>query len=167
MSPGRAESNAILREWCAGITGTVLSIGSSSDDDGAGVRYRDYFTKADRYLTSEPTPGACDLVLDVRCMPSMASGFTDAIFCSGVLEHVDDCHAAVRECWRILKAGGLFLVGVPFAQPIHRAPQDFWRFTEHGVRFLLRAFQIEDLRAIGDDPKAPSAYWVRARKAAI
>lgn len=165
MSPGRAQSNAILCEWCKDITGTVLSIGSSSDQDGEGGRYRDYFKAAAHYLTSEPTPSACDLVLDVRAMDA-ADASVDAIFCSGVLEHVDDCHAAVRECFRVLRPGGTFLVGVPFAQPIHRAPQDFWRFTEHGVRFLLRAFAIEDLRVIGLDPLSPSAYWVRARKAA-
>ncbi len=166
MSPGRAQSNAILRDWCSRITGTVLSIGSSSDADGGGSSYRDYFPAADRYLTSEPTAGRCDLVLDVRAMPSMADESVDAILCSGVLEHVDDCHAAVRECWRVLKPGGAFLVGVPFAQPLHRTPQDFWRFTEYGVRFLLRAFAIEDVRAIGDDVKAPSAYWALARRAA-
>jgi SAM-dependent methyltransferase len=167
VSPGRAQSNAILRAWCAHITGRVLSIGSSSDQDGDGHRYREYFVRADRYDTSEPTPGQkCDLVLDARSMPSMADASVDAVLCNGVLEHVDDCHAAVRECWRILKAGGTFLLGVPFAQPLHRAPQDFWRFTEHGVRYLLRAFVIEDLVPIGDDPKAPSAYLVRARKVA-
>ena len=165
MSPGRAQSNAILREWCPRITGTVLSLGSSSDQDGAGVRYREYFSRADRYLTSEPIEG-CDLVLDARSMPSMEDESVDAVFCSGVLEHIDDCHSAVRECWRILKTGGAFLVGVPFAQPLHRIPQDFWRFTEFGLRFLLRAFAIEDLRAIGDDPNAPSAYWALARKVA-
>jgi ubiquinone/menaquinone biosynthesis C-methylase UbiE len=86
------------------------------------------------------------------------------VLCSGVLEHVDDCHRAVAECYRVLKPSGLFLVGVPFHQPIHRAPQDFWRFTEFGLRWLLRAFSIEDLRAIGP-PLTPSAYWVKARKA--
>lgn len=166
MSPGRAQSNAILRQWCRGITGTVLSLGSSSDQDGAGASYRDYFGKADRYVTSEPEVGRCDLVLDARSMPSMADESVDAVFCNGVLEHIDDCCAAVRECWRILKAGGVFLVGVPFAQPLHRAPQDFWRFTEHGIRYLLRAFAIDEIRAIGEDVKAPSAYLVRARKVA-
>lgn len=165
MSPGRAQSNAILREWCRNITGTVLSIGSSSDQDGAGASYRDYFTSADYYYTSEPTAGRGDLVLDVRSMPSLVDASVDAVFCNGVLEHVDDCHAAVGECWRILKLGGTFIVGVPFAQPVHRAPQDFWRFTEFGLRYLLRAFYIQDLRAIGDDPKGPSAYLARARKA--
>ncbi len=164
MSPGRAESNAILRSWCAPILGTVLSIGSSSDDDGTGTSYREYFRSADCYLTSEPA-GNCDLRLDVRAMPSIADDSIDAIFCSGVLEHVDDCHAAVRECWRVLGYGCIFLVGVPFAQPLHRVPHDFWRFTEHGVRYLLRAFAIDELRAIGPDPISPTAYWVRARKA--
>lgn len=163
MSPGRAESNALLRDWCRDITGAVLSVGSSSDDDGTGTKYREYFTRADRYYTSEPTMHPdCDLLLDVRNMRVVPDASIDAVFCSGVLEHVDDCHVAVSECLRILKAGGIFLVGVPFAQPIHRAPQDFWRFTEYGVRFLLRAFAIDDLRAIGD---GPTAYWVRARKA--
>lgn len=164
MSPGRAQSNAVLRTWCPQITGTVLSIGSATDQDGAGQRYRDYFTAAERYLTSEPQPG-CDLVLDARRMPSVPDGSIDAVFCSGVFEHIDDVHAAVQECWRILKVGGTLLAGVPFAQPVHRAPQDFWRFTEYGVRFLLRAFAIEEIQAIGE-PKAPSAYWVRARKGA-
>lgn len=163
MSPGRAESNAILRDWCSQIRGIVLSVGSSSDNDGNGVRYRDYFTKADAYITSDIGPG-CELDLDVRNMDVLKDQTFDAVFCSGVLEHVDEVHAAVAECWRVLKAGGVFLVGVPFAQPLHRAPNDFWRFTEYGVRYLLRAFSIQELRAIGKDPKAPSAYWVLAVK---
>lgn len=164
MSPGRKESNAILRAWCSQITGDVLSIGSSTDQDGAGGRYRDYFTNATRYRTSEPKPrDGCDLVLDVRCMPQIDGASIDAVFCSGVLEHVDDVWAAVGECYRVLKRGGSFLVGVPFYQPVHRAPQDFWRFTEYGIRYLLKAFAIRNLRTIGD-AKQPSAYWVWAVK---
>lgn len=163
MSPGRAESNAILREWCSQITGVVLSVGSSKDSDGNGSTYRQYFTQATQYLTSEPQPG-CDLQLDVRSMPSVQDGTFDAVFCSGVLEHVDDVHAAVAECWRVLKKGGTFLVGVPFAQPLHREPEDFWRFTGHGLVYLLSAFTIQHVKPIGSDPKAPTAYWVRAVK---
>lgn len=165
MSPGRAQSNALLRTWCAEVTGSVLSLGSSSDSDGAGGRYRDYFPKADRYVTSEPEADSrCDLILDARQMPEIRDATVDAIFCSGVLEHIDDCHAAVSECRRVLRPGGLFLVGVPFAQPLHRMPQDFWRFTESGVRVLLRRFTIEEIVPIGEDPKAPTAYWARAKK---
>lgn len=164
MSPARQESNAILKNWGATITGDVLSLGSSTDSDGDGQTYRSYFPNATRYRTSEPEPYlGCDLVLDARHMPEISTASIDCIFCSGVLEHVDDVRAAVGECRRVLKTGGSFLVGVPFDQPVHRAPQDFWRFTEYGVRYLLKAFQIRDLRTIGN-PKHPSAYWVWAVK---
>lgn len=165
MSRARTLSDAVLARWAPAITGDVLSVGAAADRDGAGRRYRDYFRAARSYTTSEVAPTAgCDLVLDVRAMPSVPDGSYDAVFCGGVLEHVDDCHAAVRECARILRPGGIFLVGVPFAQRLHRAPQDFWRFTRHGVEYLLRAFDIEAIEAIGPDPRFPWTYWVRARK---
>jgi len=159
----RQTSNALLAGWCQAITGDVLSIGSGQDADKQGRKYRDYFTWAASYATSEIVPG-CDLRLDVRRMPEVPSASYDAVFCSGVLVHVDDIGAAVAECHRVLRPGGWFLVGVPFNQPIHRAPLDFWRFTEYGLRWLLRAFRVDDVQAIGSDPKSPASYWVRARK---
>ena len=158
----RKASNVLLREWCAAVTGDVLSVGSSQDGDKEGRSYRDYFTNAVSYRTSDVAPGA-DAVIDVRAT-GLPDACYDAVFCCGVLEHVDDCHAAVRELFRILKPGGWLLVGVPFMQGIHRAPMDFWRFTEFGLRWLLKAFQEIDVRAIGD-VKAPLCYWARARKA--
>lgn len=164
-SQARRRSDEVLRAWCPGLTGDVLSIGSQTDRDGVGAAYRGYFKAARSYTTSEITPRPdCDLVLDVRSMPAIADGSYDVVFCSGVLEHVDDCHAAVRECYRILRPGGVFLVGVPFAQRIHCAPGDFWRFTVYGLRYLLRAFVLEAVEAIGEDPKFPWTYWARARK---
>lgn len=163
LSLERVESNRILRQWCAGVTGDVLSIGSGGDIDKEGALYRSYFSSASTYVTSDVVDG-CGLVLDARSMPEVADQSFDAVFCSGVLEHVDDCHAAVAECWRVLKSGGLFLVGVPFKQATHRAPQDFWRFTEFGLRWLLRAFTVEALKPIGA-ADFPSAYWAKARKA--
>jgi len=159
----RRASNALLEDWCAGVTGRVLSIGSGGDTDKQGRRYREYFPHASSYVTSDTVPG-CDRVLDVRRMDIHDASF-DALFVSGVLEHVDDIAAAVSECHRVLTPGGVLLVGVPFSQPIHRAPLDFWRFTEYGLRWLLRYFQVEDVRAIGPFPKSPAAYWAKARKA--
>jgi SAM-dependent methyltransferase len=165
MSPARKASNALLRVWCAEIRGAVLSVGSGTDADGNGAKYRDYFRLASSYTTSEPVPTPlCDRVLDVRAMPEIADGSFNAVFCSGVLEHVDEPWAAVAECYRILTAGGVFLVGVPFQQPLHRVPADFWRFTEYGTRHLLRAFRVDEVRAIGD-PKFPTTYWAKAVKA--
>lgn len=167
-SQARIESNRWLRTQAAGITGRVLSIGSGDDRDGEGGRYRHYFTRCRAYTTSEPvpTPG-CDLVLDVRHMPAIADAAFDCIFCSGVLEHVDDPFAAMAEMTRILRPGGVLLLGLPFRQAIHLAPTDYWRFTEHGVRVLLEryGYVVEELVAIDATvPDFPATYWARARR---
>ena len=159
ISPERIESNAILRAWCAGVTGDVLSIGSAGDIDKEGKTYREYFRNATSYTTSDIEPGA-EIRLDIR-QTGLPDACYDAVFCSGVLEHVDDCHLAVSEIHRILRPNGLLLVGVPFMQPLHRAPEDYWRFTEFGLRWLLRAFDVLDVVPLGT---LPYGYWCRARR---
>lgn len=88
----------------------------------------------------------------------------DAVFCSGVLEHVCNPFTAVDECRRVLTAGGTLLLGVPFAQPLHRMPEDYWRFTQSAVEHLLRWFSVSDVVPIGPDPVRPWAYLARAVK---
>lgn len=169
LSP-RRESNKWLRHHCRSIKGSVLSIGSHNDADGEGLHYRDYFTAASSYITSEVVDGfECDRTLDVRSMLELRDDSYDCVFCSGVLEHVDDHMAGLNEITRILKPGGILLLGLPFRQSIHMGVQDFWRFTEHGIRYLLRdSWEILDLISIGErkDMDFPFAYWVKAEKSA-
>jgi SAM-dependent methyltransferase len=163
ISPERVQSNALLRAWCADVRGDVLSIGSGGDIDKQGKTYREYFAKASKYVTSDVSADiGCDLVLDVRKL-EIPDECVDCVFVSGVFEHVDDCQAAADECYRALRPNGLLIVGVPFKQPVHRAPGDFWRFTEFGLRYLLRMFHVEDVQPIGD-PAFPFGYWAKARK---
>lgn len=164
----RKESNEWLRDHCRNIQGKVLSIGSGNDADGEGDQYRNYFPMASSYTTSEVSEEfKCDLTLDVRSMPEIENESFDCVFCSGVLEHVDDFKAALDELTRILKSGGTFLLGLPFRQAIHMDRQDFWRFTEFGIEYLLKdSYEIMDVTAIDskNQEKFPAAYWVHAKK---
>ena len=167
-SRARKESNKWLHRNCRDIKGRVLSIGSGGDDDNEGNYYRNYFPMASSYTTSEVSGELkCDLTLDVRAMPEIEDGSYDCIYCSGVLEHVDDYQAGFNELTRILKAGGVLLLGLPFRQAIHMSPHDFWRFTEYGINHLLKnSYEIMDISAI--DAKGgmefPASYWVKATK---
>ncbi len=167
-SSGRKESNKWLHHNCRDTKGDVLSIGSGNDADQEGDCYRNYFPMATSYTTSEISEEfKCDLTLDVRSMPNMKDRSYDCVFCSGVLEHVDDYQAGLSELTRILKAGGLLLLGVPFRQPIHMGSQDFWRFTEHGIKYLLKdSYEIINIVSIDKRKGAgfPSAYWIKAKK---
>lgn len=161
----RVAGNAVLRGWCPLVKGRVLSVGSGADRDKEGKRYRDYFSAASSYETSDVGTG-CDLVLDVQAMPTVADGAYDGVFCHSVLEHVTDPCGAVRECARILSTGGVFILAVPFNYQIHRAPQDYWRFTEHGLRMMLgwASLEVKELLGVDGDPKHPAMYIARARK---
>jgi len=162
----RVESNGWLRANAAAVRGAVLSIGSRDDAEGEGGSYRGYFSSASSYTTSDIFGGA-DLALDVRDMATIADDRYDGIFCSGVLEHVDDFHRALAEITRILTPAGTLLLGVPFRQAIHDAPGDFWRFTRHAIDYLLRdRYDVLEIREIDKDPGAdfPAAYWVKAVK---
>lgn len=164
-SKGRLESNQWLRTATRGVTGDVLSVGSRDDRDGEGGSYRDYFTSASSYTTSD-VAGDVDLRLDARKMPGVPDGRYNGIFCSGVLEHVDDFHTALSEITRILASGGTLLLGLPFRQAIHDGPLDFWRFTKFAIGYMLKdRYHVCEIREIDVEANNfPAAYWVKAVK---
>lgn len=168
-SRARREGNAWIRTHAAGIRGTVLSIGSGDDRDGEGGTYRSYFSSSDSYTTSEVTDEfPVDLVLDVRAMPEIPDSSYDCVFCSGVLEHVDDFQAALAELTRVLKPSGVLLLGLPFRQGLHLEPLDFWRFTKYGIKHLLdRDYEQIQINAIDTAVAGfPASYWTKAIKRA-
>jgi SAM-dependent methyltransferase len=167
-SAARKIANAWILGHAEAVTGRVLSIGSGSDSDWYGSKYRLYFKKADSYQTSDLSPTApVNLQLDVRSMPSIKDASYDCVYCAGTLEHVDDMFGAMAEMARILKPDGTLLLGVPLGQKIHRAPQDFWRMTIHGLQYLLERFGFEeqDLLTIpGTITGFPSCYWSKSER---
>jgi SAM-dependent methyltransferase len=86
------------------------------------------------------------LVGDVQALPFKADSY-DAVICLAVLEHVPRPWEGVREMRRVLQAGGLLFLYVPFLIPYHAEPgyySDYWRFTNEGLKTLLSDF--DDIR---------------------
>lgn len=65
----------------------------------------------------------------------------DVVVCNAVLEHVASPEQAIGELRRVLRPGGRIWVEVPFNQPYHAAPADFWRVTPSGLRIWMRGFE--------------------------
>lgn len=80
------------------------------------------------------------------------NGLFDAVLSDQVLEHVEgDPQAAVDEVYRVLKPGGLCLHTTCFINPIHGAPNDYWRFTPEALRLLCgRQGEILELGGWGN-----------------
>ena len=90
-------------------------------------------------------------VVDVEC-PATELPFADASFnsilCTEVLEHVPEPQKAWCEFCRVLQPGGRALISVPMWWPAHELPYDFYRYPEHGLRYLAESAGFRVLKLV-------------------
>lgn len=83
------------------------------------------------------------VICDAHVIPFDNESF-EVVIAQAVLEHVVDPYRCVEEIHRVLKPHGLIYIETPFMIPVHFGRYDFTRFTQLGLRRLLRQFdQIE------------------------
>src|SRR6266849_5736177 len=126
-------------------------------DAGAGEGgHARYFDRA-RYVAVDLAVGdptwnyrRLDAIADLAALP-----FRDGAFAACInivtLEHVREPHAVVRELARALKTGGRLLLIAPHEWETHQAPHDYFRYTRHGVAYLLEqaGFERIEIRPVG------------------
>ena len=118
---------SLLERW--GPTARVLNIG------GGNQRY------ADNVITMDLFPSAATaLAGDAHHLP-YANGSFDAVLAVAVFEHLRRPWEAVQEIERVLKPGGEIYIEVPFMQPYHADPGDYYRYTIPGLRSLCGRFE--------------------------
>jgi SAM-dependent methyltransferase len=134
----------------ARLDGNVLDVGCSGRrlasrlPSGCTYTGLDYPDTATAMYRTRP-----DVFADACRLP-FADGIFDAVVLKDVLEHIADPDAALAEIARALRPGGQLILWIPFIYPIHDAPYDFQRLTEHGLRRRLgsHGFDIGDLEPV-------------------
>ena len=71
-----------------------------------------------------------------------AGGF-DLLILTEVLEHVPDWEIAFSNLVKLLKTGGHCIITTPFFYMLHEEPYDFWRPTDHALRFFAEKHGME------------------------
>ena len=107
-------------------------------------------------------PGV-DLVCDVHHLDGLERETQAAVFCLEALEHLANPVAAIAAFRRTLRPGGTLFLTTVMDFPIHRHPQDFWRFCPEGLALLLDGFQVTDFTVEGHRIH-PRGLWVTALK---
>ena len=95
-----------------------------------------------------------DLYGTAYAIPAEDGSF-DSALCTAVLEHLEEPEMAIRECYRVLKPGGIAIYCVPFIWHLHEEPRDFYRYSKYGLRYLFEKanFEIVEMNAL-------SGFWV-------
>lgn len=73
----------------------------------------------------------------------VAVGGFDLLILTEVLEHVPDWEASFRNLAGLLKPGGYCIITTPFFYMLHEEPYDFWRPTDHALRFFAERHGME------------------------
>ena len=119
-----------------------LARGATVLDVGAGdAPYRELFAHA-TYLTCdwensiyEPDRPP-DVVARADEIP-LEDESVDAIVCTQVLEHVPEPRAVLDEFHRLIRPDGRLWVTTPLTWYLHEQPYDYYRYTSHGLLYLL------------------------------
>ncbi len=138
----------------AGERAVILNVGAGYTDYGPRVINLDIFDS-----------GTTDIIASALALPFSDSG-ADLVILQGVLEHVEDADATLRECARVLKPGGLFYTEMPFLQPYHESPIDLRRSTRPGLKKLCEPL-IEVESGIHIGPASTLTWFVRELLAGV
>jgi len=86
--------------------------------------------------------------VDIQNLKDYKDQTYDLVVLDMVLEHCEDPFKSMKEIHRVLKPGGTLAATVPFLLYIHPTPDDYWRFTESGIKKLCENFS-----------KVEVSYW--------
>lgn len=102
--------------------------------------------RVSKYIGIDPVKSYEGLSLIARgeALPFKDNVF-DSLFCSQVLEHTPHPWSIMREIKRVLKDEGEVILAVPHLTYLHGEPDDYYRFTKHGIRFLMQEAGVEPL----------------------
>jgi SAM-dependent methyltransferase len=137
VSYRRKRVDADLQASAPLLAGRVLDVG--------GARRRGAFRPpaGARFVVADLVPALRpDVAADVQALPFRDGAF-DAVKATEILEHVPEPAAALRECGRVLRAGGHLVATVPFLERLHGDPDDYGRYTETMWRRLLASAGLQ------------------------
>jgi len=110
------------------LKGEVIDLGSKS----ATMSYNRFFRKEDgcKITYTDINPESKGVIrLNLEHEFNIKENFYDSAICLNTLEHIYNYKNVIKESYKILKHGGLFIGFTPFLVQYHPDPEDHFRYT--------------------------------------
>ncbi|MAE43262.1 hypothetical protein CMO93_05805 [Candidatus Woesearchaeota archaeon] len=99
------------------------------------------------------------VICDAKSLPLKKSKF-DGIVCVNSLYYHNNPYKSIKEFSNVLRKNGKLVLVTPFIYPVHDAPDDKYRFTEYGIKELLKEnFNIKEIKTIGGIFNLPAVFF--------
>jgi 2-polyprenyl-3-methyl-5-hydroxy-6-metoxy-1,4-benzoquinol methylase len=89
---------------------------------------------------------AVEVYGDAHALPFRSEAF-DTVLCTHVLVHLKEPHQAIGEMARVLKRGGCLILSARQMWHVY-TPQDYYRFTASGLRYLAQQHGLEVIAVV-------------------
>ncbi len=134
-------------------SGNLLDIGCGSGEKKSVIPPGMQYIGVD-HLSTKHDHSNIDIFCAAYNLPFLKSSY-DYVYCTGVLEHLEEPEQALKEAYRVLKPYGYALYTIPLYWHLHEEPRDFYRYTKYGIRYLFEkvGFEITEIKAL-------SGFWI-------
>lgn len=145
--------NDKVRRRLPELSGVVLDLGCGARPFETDIlQYASGYVGMDWKNTLHGT--RADIVSDLTKPLPVKGSAVDHVVSFEVLEHLPEPRAMLGEAFRVLRSGGQLTLSVPFQWWIHEAPWDYYRYTRHGLQYLLECAGFADVSI-----EATTGFW--------
>jgi SAM-dependent methyltransferase len=99
---------------------------------------------------------------DLRNLTQVEDNVYDCLIVTQTFNVIDNYHAAIKECFRILKPGGTLLVTVPTVSPCWNVKINLWRYTPEAALSVFGQYfgkKNTQVTSYGNNEVATS-FWI-------
>jgi SAM-dependent methyltransferase len=145
-----------IRKAAGLARGRLLDVGCGTKPYlEAYSRFVSSYTGVD-LLRARGNGSKADVYGDAQALPFKDGSF-DTVVSFQVMEHVKEPWTMLENINRVLAPGGYLILTVPHMWGLHEIPNDYYRFTEYGLRYLYESAGLDVVKI-----EAMSGYWVTA-----
>lgn len=153
----------ILFHWqvyrhCRNLSGTIIDLASGS----VHPSYANYLDikpgkiiRMDYDASKHP-----DVIGDLNQPLPFEDNFADAVFLFNALYIFKKPADVLSEVRRIVKPGGRLFLTVPLIFSESKEPDDYWRFTSDGLRYLLEKATFREIEIYGFGERFSAAAYI-------
>jgi SAM-dependent methyltransferase len=100
------------------------------------LQYADSYTGVDWAGTLHNSKA--DVLSNLNERIDLGNETADTLISMSVIEHLCEPQVFLNESYRILKKNGYMILQVPWQWHIHEAPDDYFRYTIYGLKYMFK-----------------------------